>query len=611
MDELDALLQTLEAQTRTAVRSPSTTLEPPTDGAVGRRALEVLRALTHDPRAMVDEGPLGEGGMGVVRLARQVALDRTVALKALRPEHRGERDVEALLSEAWRAGGLEHPNILPIHALYLDEAGLPVIVMKRIEGRTWLTLLRDPSAMEAHAPGRPPLDEHLRILQQVCNAVHFAHTRGVVHRDLKPENVMVGSFGEVYLVDWGLACAPGPSTQLAGTPAYMAPEMLGRGALSEATDVYLLGATLFHVLTGRAPHAGATPEALFSAVLTSRPTLPDGVPEALAALVRRCMEPEPSARPSSALAVRRELESFLERQGSLSLTHQSQQRLAQLAAQVSAEAPDTTRVYGLFAASRFGFEQALQGWPGNEAARVGWRAALRHMVTFEAAHGSVKTARAHLAELDLPDPGLEALLAQADARDAEQRAKLARLQQLETSLNPRTGASPRMWLALLIGVVWVVSPNLGGVLLSHFPHSEGLMTVPACLFTMALAGLFARRWKDSNQDTPLNQQLVRMVLAGMGLQVVVLLAGYALAGPWPPAIVGLQAGYWGVIATVGAAALLPSLWPTAAGYVVGAAGALLHPEHRYLWVTATNALFVANSLWIMKKLHRERSATRR
>ena len=95
--------------------------------------------------------------------------------------------------EAWLAGGLEHPNIAPVYSVSRDAQGLPVIVMERIEGRTWSTLLRDPGAMATHAPGKAPLEVHLRILQQVCNAVHFAHARGVVHRDLKPDNVMVGS----------------------------------------------------------------------------------------------------------------------------------------------------------------------------------------------------------------------------------------------------------------------------------------------------------------------------------------------------------------------------------------------------------------------------------
>lgn len=188
-DDIDGLLKTMRGDAQTLARSPSSTVAPPSDGELGRKALEALQRLTHDPRALEDEGPIGEGGMGVVHLARQVSLDRRVAIKFLRPDRGSTHDVEQLLSEAWTAGKLEHPNILPIHALALTADGKPVIVMKRIEGVTWSALLRDPGAMEAHAPGKVPLDEHLRILTQVCHAVHFAHTRGVVHRDLKPENV--------------------------------------------------------------------------------------------------------------------------------------------------------------------------------------------------------------------------------------------------------------------------------------------------------------------------------------------------------------------------------------------------------------------------------------
>ena len=148
--------------------------------------------------------------------------------------------------------------MVPVYDLGLDESGAPFIVMKHNEGDHWLKLLGDDEALKKHAPGRERLDAHLAILVQVCNAVHFAHSRGVIHRDLKPENVMVGSFGEVYLVDWGVATKPGPVTQIAGTPAYMAPEMLGGdGAeISPRTDVYLLGAVLYEILAGRAPHTG-------------------------------------------------------------------------------------------------------------------------------------------------------------------------------------------------------------------------------------------------------------------------------------------------------------------------------------------------------------------
>src|SRR5262249_2783401 len=155
-----------------------------------------------------------------------------------------------LLTEAVITGSLEHPSIVPVHALGCDDAGRPVLVMKRIEGVCWRGMARD-----EHPPGWAAIDAagggrrtaHVANLMAVCNAMHFAHRRGVVHRDLKPGNVMIGSYGEVYVVDWGIAARieAGPSpVALVGTPAYMAPEMVWGEAhrVDARTDVYLLGA---------------------------------------------------------------------------------------------------------------------------------------------------------------------------------------------------------------------------------------------------------------------------------------------------------------------------------------------------------------------------------
>ena len=597
-DDIDGLMKTMRGDAQTLVRSPSSTVAPPSDGELGRKALEALQRLTHDPRALEDEGPIGEGGMGMVHLARQVSLDRRVAIKFLRPERASTHDVEQLLSEAWTAGKLEHPNILPIHALALNADGKPVIVMKRIEGVTWSALLRDPSAMEAHAPGKVPLDEHLRILTQVCHAVHFAHTRGVVHRDLKPENVMVGAFGEVYVVDWGLACAPGPALQLAGTPAYMAPEMLARGGdlISERTDVYLLGAMLFEVLTGVAPHRGSSLHELFSAVVRSEPSIPTSAPEALASLVRRCLQADASKRPSSALEVRRELESFAERQGSLSLTLQSEHRLTELQTLLSSDAPDATKVYASFSASRFGFEQALATWTGNVRARDGWRSALRTMVTYEAKHGSARTARAFFAELAEANPELQTALDAATAREEEQSRKLQRLEQLETELDPLTGSSIRMATAMIISLIWIVAPWVGAKYAKGTDY-EGVNAVPIALLSVAVLGFaMLSRKNEGLRSTPLNRQLIRIVAFGMAAQALGLLAGFLVLGPYPPGIVPMLSGYWAVIAGVGAVSIFPAIWPTAIAYAFSAVASYLDLEHRYEWGTVGNIVFCINAL---------------
>ena len=150
---------------------------------------------------------LGEGGMGVVRLADQVSLHRSVAVKTLRPEKSSDAALLALLREAWVTGALEHPNIVPVYALGRNEEKMPVFVMKRVEGTPWSTLLADPThPLVARGGGdKDPLHFHLELLLKVCDALAFAHSRQLIHRDVKPENVMLGAFGEVYLLDWGIA----------------------------------------------------------------------------------------------------------------------------------------------------------------------------------------------------------------------------------------------------------------------------------------------------------------------------------------------------------------------------------------------------------------------
>ncbi|MCB9615733.1 MAG: protein kinase [Sandaracinus sp.] len=128
-------------------------------------------------------------------------LEREVAVKGLREDLDTPLVRARLLLEARVTGRLEHPNVVPVHLVTEDDEGRPRIVLKRIEGRSWRELL------DERPPDGRDLAEHVRILGQVCQAIRFAHSRGVLHRDLKPENVMVGDFGEVYVVDWGIALA--------------------------------------------------------------------------------------------------------------------------------------------------------------------------------------------------------------------------------------------------------------------------------------------------------------------------------------------------------------------------------------------------------------------
>jgi serine/threonine protein kinase len=222
--------------------------------------------------------------MAVVYLARDETLGREVAIKvSSAPGARTELDAR-MRTEAAVLALLEHPGVVPVHDAGVLPDGRAFYVMKRVRG----TLLGELARSSIGA------DERVRILERVCETMAFAHAHGIVHRDLKPDNVMVGGFGEVLVMDWGVARIPGESTEMGaviGTPGYMAPEQAaGRsGDADERADVYALGAILFALLVGVDPPAD--PEDV-QATLAGRRDLP----RRLQAVAGKALATDPAAR---------------------------------------------------------------------------------------------------------------------------------------------------------------------------------------------------------------------------------------------------------------------------------------------------------------------------
>lgn len=232
---------------------------------------------------------------------------------------------------------------------------------------------------------RDRAEAHVEILLRVCDALEYAHARGVIHRDLKPDNVMLGAFGEVYLLDWGVALdtrAPLPEKAVVGTPAYMAPEMVegDPAAVSPATDVYLLGAALHEVLSGRPPHRGETlREVLFVAWMSEPPTFGEDVSRELAALCRDAMAPAPEKRVATVGAFRAGLLGWVAHRESMALSDAARRDLDVLRARdTAARATEDTGEAAL--ACRFAFERALQRWSENPDAREGLQAVIALLV---------------------------------------------------------------------------------------------------------------------------------------------------------------------------------------------------------------------------------------
>ncbi len=287
--------------------------------------------------------PLAEGGLGIVSVAYDSELHREVALKeiqrrlAFQPESRTR-----FLHEAEITGGLEHPGIVPVYSLGWYPDGRPYYAMRLIEGTSLKQSITNFHQIGACDPGARTLTLRrlLDRFRDVCEALAYAHSRGVVHRDVKPHNIMVGRFGEALLVDWGLAKAMGQldSTSAAGsrllkpvdsngtaetvaglamgTPAYMSPEQAGgvTGRLGPASDVYGLGATLYHLLTGRAPFDGDIREVVDKVRRGDFPrprSVRRDIPRSLEAVCLKAMALLPEDRYSSAGALADDLERWL------------------------------------------------------------------------------------------------------------------------------------------------------------------------------------------------------------------------------------------------------------------------------------------------------------
>jgi eukaryotic-like serine/threonine-protein kinase len=536
-------------------------------------------------------GPvLGRGGMGQVHLAEQITLGRQVAVKRLRDDAQSKEARRALLEEAWVSGALEHPNIVPVYDVELRDGGDPLVVMKRIEGVSWAECLADPARLPGFQPaagaGGDLLALHLEILLQVCNAVHFAHSKRIVHRDLKPANVMIGSFGEVYLLDWGLALCldeevadprfprAAASQEIAGTPCCMAPEMVaGDGRrIDERTDVYLLGALLHEIVTGRPRHEGDVIHEVMWRAHESQPVAYDaGVPAELGAICNRATDADPDRRFPSAEAFRAAVKEFLGHRSSVELATDAAIRLAELRFLVKGCGGDGhgSAAHDLFGACRFGFQQALRIWSDNGAARRGLYEAIELMIEFELGRDNADAAAALLAELpEEPSRLSDAVTALGD-QIQQKRAEIEALRRLEREHDLGRGSRTRSLACSLLGVT-VFAYLLVLYYLERtgrFAWSPGTLaghSVGTLVLFAAILALFRRALFQNQANRQVAYSLVLSGVAALLFRAAVVAGGLPIASALALEYIVWALGF-GLLAVVSERKLLPASILLAAG----------------------------------------------
>ncbi len=431
-----------EPGARPPAGEPADTLLAGPDSAGVAATIPLVRHDKSEPQA-IDSAPapmtgaryqikrqLGVGGMGEVHLCRDAWLGRDVAMKVLRPTTDGSEGRARFVREARVQGQLEHPAVVPVYDMALGDGGAPYFTMKRIQGETLRSVLDRVLAGDSEAIAAFGRRKQLAVLLTACQAVAFAHQRGVLHRDLKPENIMIGELGEVYVLDWGIARAAGteeitggdtisgevPATQvgsLVGTPGYMSPEQ-ARGetdALSPRSDVYALGCMLFEILALRPYHTSREVTGLLASTMTKQAQAPGSVapdldiPPELDALVLRALALDPEQRFESALELAHGLERFLDGQ-----------RDAELRKQLARDHMN---------AARAALEAAVQGGPNAEAERARGMRELGRTLALDPQDRSALelVARVVMSSSDELPPQAEAELRQVELKDRRAGAR--------------------------------------------------------------------------------------------------------------------------------------------------------------------------------------------
>jgi len=267
-----------------------------------------------------DFAPLGRGGSAVLQTCRDKNLGRTVVMKVLHKQLANQEHMRArFLREARVTAQLQHPNTVPVYEVGNDREGRLYFTMKKVEGETLRDILEQQVLGDTQAIETYNLDRMLGLVIQICSALAYAHAHGVVHRDVKPENILIGTFGEVILLDWGVAKVWAMEDEVEqaelayqdltdvgqrpGTPLYMSPEQVrGGGEIDARTDIYSIGVVLYEILTLKEPLRGERVHETFEMIVKEDPIPPAErtperqIPRLLAAITMKALKKDPSDR---------------------------------------------------------------------------------------------------------------------------------------------------------------------------------------------------------------------------------------------------------------------------------------------------------------------------
>ena len=431
---------------------------------------------------------------------------------------------------------------------------------------------------------------------------------------------MLGDYGEVYLVDWGIAirlddpASQGGGSGLTGTPSYMAPEMVECGPLGEFTDVYLLGATLHEVLTGAGPHVGATlKDVLWSAYESAPRTYTDDVPAELAEICRRAMARDSNMRVQSVAEFRMLLSGYLTHRGSIALAESALRRLDQFRALFdslsdSSPSADVRRCYQLVTEARFGLTRALRDWPDNDEARAGLDRCLQSAIELELREGHTSAAVALLAEVTDPPADLVLQVDAATQADRTRAVEERRLRKLDRDTDASVASGVR--------ARWMIAYSVFAIVLSlylWFGRGEALRPISLVWFggLVLLTELSVFVIGRQLLDNVFNRRLVLMLVFGTVVMLVNRITGAVTARPVSQTFT-FDLLLWTAVSGVTAITMVRPLWIVALLLGSGFVGCVLWPEESMVLFGVSVMLAMplgGAALWWQRQLDARRRST--
>lgn len=442
---------------------------------------------------------IAKGGMSSILSAEQTSVDRKVVVKIPSDMEKNNEARNFMLREARITAKLEHPHIIPVYDIATDKNKVPMIVMRHVQGETWQEWIRKPDKISRAFGAMNTLQWNLKILVQVAKAVEFAHSKGVVHRDIKPGNVLIGAQGEAYLFDWGIAFESKASEDeqnigIAGTPAYIAPEMLDGNSkrIGPHTDVFLLGAVLYEMMAGYAPFQADTLVEAIDLARRGDPSFDLDYPDELVEICKNALRPKIENRTPNVKTFIKQLEAFFEHLHSITLETMASGATEKLRTKLDFVNLDNekekTEVYRLFEECKFGFSNSLSLWSENRNAAQGLNSVVSRMIKAELQHGDPDAAATILASTQIEFPKLSEQV--RAARISARKKTEAQGQAFETNKKQSSGLylKARQWIFFGIMLSLALMPAVIGVR----DHWGYIKSSTVYLVGLLLFGIYSR-----------------------------------------------------------------------------------------------------------------------